>query len=75
MIIDSPGVGESDIMDQAVTQYLPQAFAFIYVINSANSGGIQKDRASIVYVNDNRLVAALKGAILQGNCCYRSILC
>ena len=71
MIIDSPGVGESDIMDQAVTQYLPQAFAFIYVINSANSGGIQKDRASI----DNRLVAALKGAISQENCCYRSILC
>ena len=48
VIIDSPGVGESDIMDQTVTQYLPQAFAFIYVINSANSGGIQKDRASIV---------------------------
>ena len=48
VIIDSPGVGESDIMDATVTHYLPQAFAFIYIINSANSGGIQKDRASIV---------------------------
>ena len=48
VIIDSPGVGESDIMDATVTQYLPQAFAFIYVINSANPVGIQKDRASII---------------------------
>ena len=47
VIIDSPGIGESDIMDEIVTQYLPQAFAFIYVINSANAGGVQKDRVSI----------------------------
>ncbi|KAL9963747.1 hypothetical protein ACROYT_G027281 [Oculina patagonica] len=44
VIIDSPGIGESEIMDEIVTQYLPQAFAFIYVINSANAGGVQKDR-------------------------------
>ena len=36
-------------MDEIVTQYLPQAFAFIYVINSANAGGVQKDRVSGVY--------------------------
>ena len=29
-----------------VIQYLPEAFAFIYVINSTNTGGIQKDRVS-----------------------------
>ena len=46
VIIDSPGVGESDIMDEIVTHYLPQAFAFLYVINSANAGGVQKDRVS-----------------------------
>ncbi|KAL9963750.1 hypothetical protein ACROYT_G027284 [Oculina patagonica] len=44
VIIDSPGIGECKIMDEIVTQYLPQAFAFIYVINSANAGGVQKDR-------------------------------
>lgn len=47
MIVDSPGVGESDIMDEIVTQYLPQAFAFLYVINSTNAGGVQRDRVSI----------------------------
>ena len=46
VIIDSPGVGESDIMDEIVTEYLPQAFAFIYTINSSNAGGVQKDRVS-----------------------------
>jgi len=48
VIIDSPGIGESDIIDEIVMQYLPQAFAFIYVINSVNAGGVQKDRVSIV---------------------------
>jgi len=48
VIIDSPGfAGETDIMEEMVTQYLPQAFAFIYVVNSTNGGGVQKDRVSI----------------------------
>ena len=44
VIVDSPGVGESAIMDDIVKEYLPEAFAFIYVINSVNAGGIQNDR-------------------------------
>ena len=44
MIVDSPGIGESTIMDDIVKEYLPEAFAFIYVINSGNAGGIQRDR-------------------------------
>ncbi|XP_019636106.1 PREDICTED: uncharacterized protein LOC109478780 [Branchiostoma belcheri] len=43
-IVDSPGVGESEKMDEVVFDYMEEAFAFIYVINSANAGGIQKDR-------------------------------
>ena len=44
VIVDSPGIGESAIMDDTVKEYLPNAFAFIYVINSVNAGGIQRDR-------------------------------
>ena len=44
MIVDSPGIGESTIMDDIVKEYFPEAFAFIYVINSDNAGGIQPDR-------------------------------
>ncbi len=46
--MDSPGVGESTIMDDMVQEYLPEAFAFIYVINTAHAGGIQKDRVGLV---------------------------
>ena len=46
MIVDSPGIGESTIMDDIVKEYLPEAFAFIYVINSQNAGGIQPDRVT-----------------------------
>ena len=46
VIIDSPGVGESDEMDEMVIQYLPEAFAFIYVANSSIAGGVKKDIVS-----------------------------
>lgn len=45
VIIDSPGVGESKEMDDMVIQYLPEAFAFIYVVNIADAGAV-KDRVS-----------------------------
>ncbi len=44
MIVDSPGVGESDVMSEFVLSYLPRAFCFMYVISSVNAGGIQEDR-------------------------------
>ena len=46
--MDSPNIGESTIMDDMVKEYLPEAFALIYVINSANAGGIQKDSVGLL---------------------------
>ncbi|XP_060590684.1 uncharacterized protein LOC132745735 isoform X2 [Ruditapes philippinarum] len=43
-IVDTPGVGESDEISKRLFEYLPNAVAFIYVINSANAGGIQEGR-------------------------------
>ena len=43
VIIDSPGLGESDDMDQVLMHYLPNAFAFMYVIDVSHAGGIQED--------------------------------
>ncbi|XP_028400622.1 uncharacterized protein LOC114523788 [Dendronephthya gigantea] len=43
VIIDSPGLGESDEMDEVLMNYLPNAFAFIYVLDTFHAGGIQKD--------------------------------
>ena len=47
MIVDSPGVGENEVMDKSVVNYMPNALCFIYVINSGNAGGVQEDRVSI----------------------------
>lgn len=43
VIIDSPGLGESDQMDQVLMNYLPNAFAFIYVIDVSHAGGMHDD--------------------------------
>ena len=42
--MDTPGIGEGDEMTKRLMDYLPNAVAFIYVINSSNAGGIQDDR-------------------------------
>ncbi|XP_060591472.1 uncharacterized protein LOC132746369 [Ruditapes philippinarum] len=42
-IVDSPGVGECDAMTEKLVKYLPKAVAFIYILNSANAGGVQED--------------------------------
>ena len=56
MIVDSPGIGENAKMDEVVIHYLPEAFAFIYVINSANAGGVQQDRVRTITKKKNREV-------------------
>ena len=47
MIVDSPGVGESQAMDECVHSYLENAFCFMYVIKSSNAGGVQEDRVGL----------------------------
>ena len=46
VIVDSPGIGDSEQTNKIVLDYLPRAYAFIYVLNSSNAGGLQEDRVS-----------------------------
>ena len=46
VIVDSPSIGDSGQVSKIALEYLPQALAFIYVINSPNAGGMQDDRVS-----------------------------
>lgn len=41
MIIDSPGIGETKEMTNMVLNYILNASAFIYIIDSTNAGGMQ----------------------------------
>ena len=63
MIVDSPGIGESDVMSEFVLNYLPRAFCFMYVINSYNAGGIQSDRVRAFNIrisqNESKLTLTL----------------
>ena len=47
-IVDTPGIGESQEMTERLMDYLPNAVAFIYVINSSIAGGVQDDRVSLM---------------------------
>ncbi|KAJ8313597.1 hypothetical protein KUTeg_008158 [Tegillarca granosa] len=44
IVVDTPGIGEDPKMTKRLLEYLPNAVGFIYVINSANAGGVQSDR-------------------------------
>ena len=46
MIVDSPGIGDTEQVSEITLEYLSQAYAFLYVINSPNAGGLQEDRVS-----------------------------
>lgn len=45
-IVDTPGIGDIDQTEVAerMMNYLPNALAFVFVINVAAAGGLQKDR-------------------------------
>lgn len=48
--MDTPGVGDIDQTNMAklMMDYLPNALAFVFVINVPSAGGFQKDRVSSV---------------------------
>ena len=43
---DSPGIGDSKRVGEITLKYLSRAYAFIYVINTPNAGGLQQDRVN-----------------------------
>ncbi|VDI50571.1 Hypothetical predicted protein, partial [Mytilus galloprovincialis] len=45
VIVDTPGIGpDHPNLTKRLFQYLPNALAFIYIINASNGGGVQSDR-------------------------------
>lgn len=50
--MDTPGLGDDDQKDFAemMMDYLPNALVFVFVINVAAAGGLQKDRVSNFYI-------------------------
>lgn len=45
IIVDTPGIGpDHQNLTKRLFKYLPNALAFIYVLNASNAGGVQSDR-------------------------------
>ena len=65
MIVDSPGVGESDVMSEFVLSYLPRAFCFMYVLNSNNAGGIHDDRVRACKVEYLVRISCISSATIK----------
>lgn len=46
VIVDTPGIGDQGQKKVAkmMMDYIPNALAFVFVVNVANAGGLQSDR-------------------------------
>ncbi|KAK3607658.1 hypothetical protein CHS0354_010645 [Potamilus streckersoni] len=42
VIVDSPGIGDTQEMTDIVLDFILEAYTFIYLINSTNAGGVQQ---------------------------------
>lgn len=49
VIVDTPGIGGDGQVCKYAEQYLSKSYGFIYVINSANAGGVQRGRVKPIY--------------------------
>lgn len=51
MIVDSPGFGETRSFEEMVLNYIYNAAAFIFVIDSTNAGGMQERVSRVKLIN------------------------
>ncbi|XP_076108776.1 bacterial dynamin-like protein [Mytilus galloprovincialis] len=56
ILVDTPGIGESDELDSILLEFLPHAVSFLFIIDASHSGGVDKDRLMRILRNvmDNR---------------------
>ncbi|XP_062597114.1 uncharacterized protein LOC134258579 [Saccostrea cucullata] len=56
ILVDTPGIGESEELDKILLDILPDAVSFIFVVNARNAGGVQKGRLLEILrsINENR---------------------
>lgn len=48
ILVDTPGIGGSGEVTHKLKEYLPNALAFIFVVNASSAGGMQHDRVRTI---------------------------
>lgn len=53
VLVDTPGIGGSGEVTEKLLEYIPNAVAFIFVIDVSSAGGLQRDRVNLnwIYIN------------------------
>lgn len=54
-LVDTPGIGGSGDYTKKLIEYLPNALAFVFVINAASAGGMQNDRVRTFILSLNNI--------------------
>lgn len=49
--MDTPGIGNSQQHTEILMSYIPNAVAFVFVVNVANAGGFQHGRVILISNN------------------------
>lgn len=44
IIVDTPGIGETEDLNKMLMDFLPHAVSFVFVVNARDAGGIHEDR-------------------------------
>lgn len=44
MIVDTPGIGEPEELENILLNFLPQAVSFIFIVNAKSAEKIHEDR-------------------------------
>ena len=67
--MDTPGIGIAGEVSQKLMDYLPNGLSFVFVINVANAGGMQRDSVYNIYfsllLNPTILDKILSGLTVQ----------
>lgn len=53
--MDTPGIGNSQEHTEMLMSYIPNAVAFVFVVNVANAGGFQRGRVILISNNSDTI--------------------
>ena len=64
VLVDTPGIGGSGEVTEKLLEYIPNAVAFIFVIDVSSAGGLQRDRVNLNWIYINILFLSLRKTLI-----------
>lgn len=46
ILVDTPGIGHDDNLDNIVLDFLPHAVSFVFVVNAKDKGGVHENKVN-----------------------------